>query len=83
MDAFVPQTHKPGTEAGADFGDVTVKLAGELVTCHLFAFQLSYSGKAVHRIFASAGQEAFFEGHVHALNVLGAVPTAESPLRQP
>ncbi|WP_392842322.1 hypothetical protein [Streptomyces sp. LN500] len=27
------------------------------------------------RIFASAGQEAFFEGHVHALNVLGGVPT--------
>lgn len=32
MDAFVPQTHKPGAEAEVDFGDVTVKLAGELVT---------------------------------------------------
>lgn len=30
------------------------------------------------RIFASAGQEAFFEGHVHALNVLGGVPTGTS-----
>ncbi|MET8170169.1 hypothetical protein ABZT34_39050 [Streptomyces sp. NPDC005329] len=29
------------------------------------------------RIFASAGQEAFFEGHVHALNVLGGVPTGK------
>lgn len=77
MDAFVPQTHKPGAEAEVDFGDVTVKLAGELVTCYLFAFRLSYSGKAVHRIFASAGQEAFFEGHVHALNVLGGVPTGK------
>ncbi|MFF7146133.1 Mu transposase domain-containing protein [Streptomyces nodosus] len=26
-------------------------------------------------IFASLGQQAFFEGHVHALNVLGGVPT--------
>ncbi|MFE5097309.1 hypothetical protein ACFRCI_45270 [Streptomyces sp. NPDC056638] len=31
----------------------------------------------MHRIFASAGQEAFFEGHVHALNVLGGVPTSK------
>ncbi|MFE3200164.1 IS21 family transposase [Embleya sp. NPDC059237] len=76
-DAFIPQTHKPGAEAEVDFGDVTVRLAGELVTCYLFAFRLSYSGKSVHRIFASAGQEAFFEGHVHALNVLGGVPTGK------
>lgn len=76
-DVFVPQTHRPGAEAEVDFGDVTVKLAGELVTCYLFAFRMSYSGKAVHRIFASAGQEAFFEGHVHALNVLGGVPTGK------
>ncbi|MGW4233113.1 hypothetical protein ACWEF9_28215 [Streptomyces sp. NPDC004980] len=54
-----------------------MKLAGELVTCYLFAFRLSYSGKAVHRIFAPAGQEAFFEGNVHALNVLGRVPTGK------
>ncbi|PVC80849.1 IS21 family transposase [Streptomyces sp. CS014] len=77
VDAFVPQTHRPGAEAEVDFGDVTVNLAGELVTCYLFAFRMSYSGKAVHRIFASAGQEAFFEGHVHALSVLGGVPTGK------
>jgi transposase len=44
------------------------------VTCYLFSFRLSYSGKAVHRVFASCGQEAFFEGHVHALRTLGGVP---------
>ncbi|MEU2982040.1 hypothetical protein [Streptomyces hirsutus] len=48
-EAFVPQTHQPGQEAEVDFGDVTVRLAGELVTCYLFSFRLSYSGKAVHR----------------------------------
>jgi transposase len=74
IEAFIPQTHPPGMEAGVDFGDVAVRLAGELVTCYLFSFRLSYSGKAVHRVFASAGQEAFFEGHVHALRVLGGVP---------
>lgn len=74
IEAFVPQTHPPGMEAEVDFGDVAVRLAGELVTCYLFSFRLSYSGKAVHRVFASAGQEAFFEGHVHALRTLGGVP---------
>jgi transposase len=71
VEAFVPQSHRPGVEAEVDFGDVTVRLAGQTVTCYLFSFRLSYSGKAVHRIFASGGQEAFFEGHVHALSVLG------------
>lgn len=42
--------------------------------CHLFCLRLSFSGKAVHRVFASGGQEAFFEGHEHAFRVLGGVP---------
>jgi transposase len=73
--AFVPQSHRPGAEAEVDFGDVTVRLRGEQVTCSLFSFRLSYSGKAVHRISASGGQEAFLEGHVHAFEVLGGVPS--------
>ncbi|MFJ3229283.1 hypothetical protein ACIPJS_38945 [Streptomyces sp. NPDC086783] len=51
-----------------------VRLAGELVTCYLFAMRLCYSGKAVLRVFASCGQEAFLEGHLHALSALGSVP---------
>ncbi|GAA0714548.1 transposase [Dactylosporangium roseum] len=31
----------------------------------------------MHRIFASGGQEAFLEGHVHAFTVLGGVPTGK------
>lgn len=72
--AFVPQSHRPGFEAEVDFGDVAVKIRGEQVTCYLFSFRLSFSGKAVHRISVSCGQEAFFEGHAHALAVLGGVP---------
>ncbi|MFI5711987.1 hypothetical protein [Kribbella sp. NPDC051620] len=73
--AFIPQEHLPGHEAEVDFGDVAIRLCGELVTCALFSLRLSCSGKAVHRVSASAGQEAFFEGHVHTFNVLGGVPT--------
>lgn len=74
-EAFIPQTHLPGAEAEVDFGDVWVELAGEMTRCFLFTLRLSYSGKAVHRVFASQGQEAFIEGHVAAFTVLGGVPT--------
>jgi hypothetical protein len=74
---FFPQTHRPGAEAEVDFGEVAVNLRGELVTCMLFAFRLSFSGKAVHKIFASGGSEAFLEGHVHSFTALGGVPTGK------
>ena len=74
---FVPQTHLPGREAEVDFGEVAIRLRGELVTVHLFSLRMSYSGKAVHRISATGGQEAFFEGHVHAFAVLGGVPAGK------
>lgn len=75
---FIPQEHLPDREAEVDFGEAGVRLRGELVTCVLFSSRLSYSGKAVHRISASVGQEAFFEGHAHAFRVLGGVPTERS-----
>lgn len=75
--AFVSQSHRPGMEAEVDFGEVTIRLAGEQVKAMMFALRMSYSGKAVHRVFASGGQEAFFEGHAHAFKVLGGVPTGK------
>jgi transposase len=74
---FIPQEHLPGREAEVDFGEVVIRLRGELVTCALFCLRLSYSGKAVHRISASACQEAFMEGHVHAFRTLGGVPVGK------
>lgn len=71
---FVPQQHPPGAEAEVDFADLWVRLAGQLTKCFLFTLRLSHSGKAVHRVFASQGQEAFLEGHVAAFEVLGGVP---------
>jgi len=72
---FVLQDHPPGGEAEVDFGDVWVTLAGESTRCFLFTFRLSHSGKAVHRVYASQGQEAFIEGHQEAFRVVGGVPT--------
>ena len=73
--AFVPQTHEPGAEAEVDFGDVWLFLGGVKTKCFLFTFRLSYSGKAIHRVYASQGQEAFIKGHLEAFRVLGGVPT--------
>jgi hypothetical protein len=74
MEGTVPQLHLPAAEAEVDFAEVWVRLAGEPIQCSLFTLRLSCSGKAVHRVFATQGQEAFLEGHVEALRVLGGVP---------
>src|SRR3954452_8894289 len=72
---FVPQCHPPGAEAEVDFADLWVRLAGQMTKCFLFTLRMSHSGRAVHRVFASQGQEAFLEGHVAAFEILGGVPT--------
>jgi transposase len=74
---FIPQHHPPGLEAEVDFGDVWVLLAGVMTKCYLFVYRMSYSGKGVHKVFASCGQEAFLDGHVHAFSTLGGLPTGQ------
>ncbi len=71
---FVPQCHPPGAEGEVDFADLWVRLDGEMTKCFLFTLRLSHSGRAVHRVFASQGQEAFLEGHVAAFEVFNGVP---------
>jgi transposase len=71
---FVPQTHPPAAEAEADFHDLWVMLRGVKTKTALFTMRLSYSGRAAHRAFLTQGQEAFLEGHVHALHRLDGVP---------
>lgn len=74
---FVIRHNQPGMDAEVDFGEAWVDLAGERTKCYLFAFRLAYSGKAVHRITASCGQEAFFDGHAHAFRALGGIPAGQ------
>lgn len=74
-EVFVPQDHAPGAEAEVDFGDVWVILDGVKTKCQLFVFRLSHSGKAVHRVYPSCGQEAFLEGHIEAFTTIGGIPT--------
>jgi transposase len=62
VSVFVPQSHRPGVEAEVDFGEVAVRLRGDQVTCFLFAFRMSFSGKTIHRISATGGQEPSSKG---------------------
>ena len=71
---FVPQSHQPGKEAEGDFAELYVDLPHGRTKCYLFTLRLCFSGKAVHRVFATQSQEAFLEGHIEAFNVLGGVP---------
>ena len=73
-DAFVPQTHEPGGEGEVDFADLWVDLAGVRTKVFLFTMRLSFSGKAVHRAYATQAQEAFLEGHRVAFEVFGGTP---------
>lgn len=74
VEVFVPQEHAPGAEAEVDFGEVWVVLNGVKTKCHIFIFRLSYSGRAIHRIYPTQAQEAFLEGHIEAFQVLGGIP---------
>ncbi len=74
-EVFIPQEHAPGAEAEVDFGEVWVLLAGVKTKCHMFAFRLSHSGKAIHRIYPTQAQEAFLEGHIDAFEDIGGIPT--------
>ena len=73
-DAYVPQTHEPGAQGEVDFADLWIDLAGVRTKCFLFTLRLSFSGKAVHRVYSTQGQEAFLEGHQQAFEVLGGTP---------
>ncbi len=73
-EAFVPQTHEPGAEGEVDFADLWIDLAGARTKVFLFTMRLSFSGKAVHRAYATQGQEAFLEGHRAAFEAFGGTP---------
>ncbi|KJL24293.1 hypothetical protein RL72_01784 [Microbacterium azadirachtae] len=75
--AMVPQAHAPGAEAEVDFGELWVILAGVRTKCFMFAFRLSHSGRAVHRVYPTQALEAFLEGHIDAFEEFGGVPTLQ------
>jgi transposase len=73
QEVFLPLTHPPG-EAQVDFGEATVRLAGDETKVALFVMTLPYSGAIFIQAFPRECTETFLEGHRRAFEFLGGVP---------
>jgi len=73
--AFCAQVHDPGVTAEVDWGEATVSVAGVATVLGLFLMRSCFSGACFVMAFESQCQQAFFEGHVHALNWFSGVFT--------
>lgn len=71
---MIPQTHPPAQDAGVDFGEFQVVVAGVVMRVWMFCLRPSPSDKAVHIAYANQAQESFLDGHVRAFAALGRVP---------
>jgi hypothetical protein len=72
-EAFCPQVHDPGVTAEVDWGEAKVVVAGVLAPVGLFLMRSCFSGAAFVVAFQTQSQQAFFEGHVQALEFFGGV----------
>jgi transposase len=72
--AFVPLDFAPGERAEFDFGEATVRLAGQLVKVPFLAGRLRFSGAMFLECFPTQRQEAFLLGQRHAFEFWGGVP---------
>jgi len=74
QEMFVPLLHPPG-QAQADFGEAEVIVAGVRQKAHFLVVDLPQSDDAFVMAFPGETTEAFCEGHNHAFNYFGGVPT--------
>jgi transposase len=73
QEVFLPLSHPPG-EAQVDFGEATVRLAGQETKVALFVMTLPYSGAIFMQAFPRECTETFLEGHRRAFEFWGGVP---------
>jgi serine/threonine protein kinase len=73
QEVFLPLIHPPG-EAQVDFGEATIRLAGQETKVALFVMTLPYSGAIFIQAFPRECTETFLEGHRRAFEYLGGVP---------
>jgi len=73
QEVFLPLSHPPG-EAQVDFGEATIRLAGQETKVALFVMTLPYSGAVFIQAFPRECTETFLEGHRRAFEYFGGVP---------
>ena len=74
QEVFLPLSHPPG-EAQVDFGEATVRVAGQETKVALFVMTLPYSGAIFMQVFPRECTETFLEGHRRAFGFFSGVPT--------
>jgi transposase len=73
QEVFLPLSHPPG-EGQVDFGEATIRLAGQETKVALFVMTLPYSGAIFIQAFPRECTETFLEGHRRAFEFFGGVP---------
>ena len=73
-EVYIPLVHRPGDEAQVDFFEVTVELNGVMRKVWKFLVRLMYSKRDLVWLYERCDQISFLDGHVRALQAIGAVP---------
>ena len=73
QEVFVPLDHAPAS-AQVDFGEVEIKLNGEVIKAAFFELTLPYSDAIFCQVFPRECTETFQEGHRRAFEFFGGVP---------
>jgi hypothetical protein len=74
IEAFIPRTRSPGMEAEVGFGDVAVRLAGELVTLGIESFHCRPGVDGAHEKGGVEGRNGYLRH-----NRFAPVPEVSSP----
>jgi transposase len=73
-EAYLPLEFDAGQDAQVDWGEATVRMAGETVKVQFFSMRLNYSKPRFVMAFPFQKQEAWFEGHIQGFHFFGGVP---------
>lgn len=73
-EAYLPLEFDAGQDTQVDWGEATVRMAGETVKVQFFSMRLNYSKTRFVMAFPFQKQEAWFEGHIQGFHFFGGVP---------
>lgn len=73
-EAFLPLEFDAGQDAQIDWGEASVRLAGQVRTVQFLSMRLNYAKARFVMAFPFQKQEAFFEGHIQGFHFFGGVP---------
>lgn len=72
--AFLPLEFDAGQDAQVDWGEASIRLAGQEIKAHFLSMRLNHSKARFVMAFPFEKQEAFFEGHIQGFHFFGGVP---------